>query len=593
MCTIRVTIWACLYAFHIVATAITTDERWFDSMTTIRVGMAQVNPTVGDLDGNAELVKSIMSKAEDLGLDLLAFPEMVITGYPPLDLLPPKEIRTQSGDLPAGPLGFISKNRSLTERLAEQAPRLISILGFVDHDRSDIYNAAAVCHNGKIGQVVRKTLLPTYDVFDELRYFKPAARNDPTTVTVAGNQVRLGVSICEDLWDEELRYERHVIGDLVQKGADIIVNINASPFYMGKRLVREKLLKSKATALKRPFFYVNMVGGQDELVFDGESLAVDSRGELVGIGKAFEEDLVIVDLELRSGTAPTIQSPPYDKEQSVFMALVLGVRDYFRKTGFKKAVIGLSGGIDSALTAAIAVEALGQENIVGVSMPSRFSSDHSKRDAESLSRNLGITYLTIPIDELFKVYERTLESTFEKRPVDATEENIQARIRGNILMALSNKFGYLVLTTGNKTELALGYCTLYGDMSGGLAVIGDVSKSEVYALAEFYNRRRRFEAIPKRSITKIPSAELKPDQYDPFDYSVVSPLVDEIIENRRSVKELVALGYDPSLAGEMLSRVRSAEYKRRQAAPSIKITRKAFGIGWRMPIVNRLREEQL
>jgi NAD+ synthase (glutamine-hydrolysing) len=591
--TFCVTIWACLYAFHIVATAITTDDCWFDSMTTIRVGMAQVNPTVGDLDGNAELIKSFMSKAEDLGLDLLAFPEMVITGYPPLDLLPPKEIRTQSGDLPAGPLEFISKNRSLTERLSEQAPRLISILGFVDHDRSDIYNAAAVCHNGKIVQVVRKTLLPTYDVFDELRYFKPAARNDPTTVIVAGNQVRLGVSICEDLWDEELRYERHVIGDLVQKGADIVVNINASPFYVGKRLVREKLLKSKATALKRPFFYANMVGGQDELVFDGESLAVDSRGELVGIGKAFEEDLVIVDLELRLGTAQTIQSRPYDNEQSVFMALVLGVRDYFRKTGFKKAVIGLSGGIDSALTAAIAVEALGQENTVGVSMPSRYSSDHSKRDAESLSRNLGITYLTIPIDEVFKAYERTLEDTLEKRPVDVTEENIQARIRGNILMALSNKFGYLVLTTGNKTELALGYCTLYGDMSGGLAVIGDVSKSEVYALAEFYNRRRGFEAIPKCSITKIPSAELKPDQYDPFDYSVVSPLVDEIIENRRSVKELAGLGYDPSLAEEILSRVRSAEYKRRQAAPSIKITRKAFGIGWRMPIVNRSREEQL
>jgi NAD+ synthase (glutamine-hydrolysing) len=555
--------------------------------------MAQVNPTVGDLDGNAELVRSFMSKAEDLGLDLLAFPEMVITGYPPLDLLPPKEIRTQSGELPAGPLEFISKNRSLTQRLAEQAPRLISILGFVDHDRSDIYNAAAVCHNGKIVQVVRKTLLPTYDVFDELRYFKQAARNDPTTVTVAGNQVGLGVSICEDLWDEELRYERHVIGDLVQKGADIIVNVNASPFYAGKRLVREKLLKSKATALKRPFFYVNMVGGQDELVFDGESLAVDSRGELVGIGKAFEEDLVIIDLELRPGTAPTIQSPPYDKEQSVFMALVLGVRDYFRKTGFKRAVIGLSGGIDSALTAAIAVEALGQENIIGVYMPSRYSSNHSKRDAESLSRNLGITYLTIPIDDVFRAYERTLEGTFEKCPVDVTEENIQARIRGNILMALSNKFGYLVLTTGNKTELALGYCTLYGDMSGGLAVIGDVSKSEVYALAEFYNRRRGFEAIPKCSITKIPSAELKPDQYDPFDYSVVSPLVDEIIENRRSVKELAGLGYDPSLAEEMLSRVRSSEYKRRQAAPSIKITRKAFGIGWRMPIVNRSRDEQL
>jgi len=562
-------------------------------MTTIRVGMAQVNPTVGDLDANAQLVKSFMRKAEELSVDLLAFPEMVITGYPPLDLLPPKEIRTQNGDLSAGPLEFISKNRSLTERLAEQAPGVVFILGFVDHDQSDIYNAAAVCHNGKVVQVVRKTLLPTYDVFDELRYFKPAARNDPTTVTIAGNQVRLGVSICEDLWDEELRYERHVIGDLVQKGADIIVNINASPFYVGKRLVREKLLKSKATALKRPFFYVNMVGGQDELVFDGESLAVDSRGELAGIGKAFEEDLVIVDLELRPGTAATIQSPPYDKEQSVFMALVLGVRDYFRKTGFKKGVIGLSGGIDSALTAAMAVEALGRENVVGVSMPSRYSSDHSKRDAESLSKNLGITYLTIPIDEIIKAYERTLEEPFEKRSADVTEENIQARIRGNILMALSNKFGYLVLTTGNKTELALGYCTLYGDMSGGLAVIGDVSKSEVYALAEYYNRRRGFEAIPKSSIAKIPSAELKPDQYDPFDYAVVSPLVDEIIENRRSVKELASLGYDPKLAEEMLIRIRSAEYKRRQAAPSIKITRKAFGIGWRMPIVNRSRGEQL
>jgi NAD+ synthase (glutamine-hydrolysing) len=490
-------------------------------------------------------------------------------------------------------LEFISRNRVLTQRLAEQATELISVLGFVDHDQSDIYNAAAVCQNGKIVQVVHKTLLPTYDVFDELRYFKPAARNDPTTVIVAGKHIKLGVSICEDLWDEELRYERHVTGDLVQRGADIIVNINASPFYVGKRLVREKLLKSKATALKRPFFYVNMVGGQDELVFDGESLAVDSRGELVGIGKPFEEDLAVVDLELRPGTAPAVKSPPYNKEESVFMALVLGVRDYFRKTGFKKGVIGLSGGIDSALTAAIAVEALGRENVVGVSMPSRYSSDHSRRDAESLSQNLGIAYLTIPIDEIFKAYESILEQPFDKRSADVTEENIQARIRGNILMAFSNKFGYLVLNTGNKTELALGYCTLYGDMSGGIAVIGDVSKSEVYALAEYYNRRRGFQAIPKSSITKIPSAELKPDQYDPFDYSVVSPLVDEIIENRRSIKELAGLGYNSKLAEEILSRIRSAEYKRRQAAPSIKISRKAFGIGWRMPIVNRSREEEL
>jgi len=553
--------------------------------------MAQVNATVGDLDGNAERVRSFMKRAMELDVDLLAFPEMVITGYPPLDLLPPREIRTENGDLPSGPFRFIASNRILTEQLAQESRKQVSVFGFVDHDHSNIYNAAAICQNGKIIQVVHKTLLPTYDVFDESRYFKPAARNEPTTITIAGEQVRLGVTICEDLWDEELRYERHVIGDLVQKGAEVIVNINASPFYVGKRLVREKLLKSKATKLKRPFFYVNMVGGQDELVFDGESLGVGSRGELVGIGKSFEEDLVVVKIDIKSGTAPEVKPPSYNKEELVFMALALGVRDYFRKTGFKKAVIGLSGGIDSALTAAIAVEALGQESVIGVSMPSRYSSDHSKRDAESLSRNLGITFMTIPIDDALKAYERTLEQPFEKQPPDVTEENIQARIRGNILMALSNKFGDLVLTTGNKTELALGYCTLYGDMSGGLAVIGDVSKSQVYSLAEYYNHRRGSDVIPRSSITKVPSAELKPAQYDPFDYSVVSPLVDEIIENRRSIEELVSLGYDPNLVKDILDRIRSAEYKRRQAAPSIKISRKAFGIGWRMPIVNRSREE--
>ncbi len=562
-------------------------------MTNLRVGMAQVNPTVGDLDGNAELVESFMKRAEDLKVDILAFPEMVITGYPPLDLLPPREIRTQNGELPSGPMKFIERNRVLTERLSEQSRRLTSVIGFVDHDRSNIYNAAAVCQAGKIIQVVQKTLLPTYDVFDELRYFQPATSNEPITLTLAGKRLTLGVSICEDLWDEELRYPRRVIEELVRKGAEVIVNINASPFYAGKRLVREKLLKSKATALKRPFFYVNMVGGQDELVFDGESLAVDSRGILVGIGRQFEEDLIVIDLELESGTAPAASPTPYNREESVFMALVLGVCDYFRKTDFKKAVIALSGGIDSSLTAVIAVEALGGENVVGVYMPSRYSSDHSRRDAEVLARNLGITCLTIPIDEVFNAYEKTFEKTFEGRPADVTEENIQARIRGNILMALSNKFGYLVLTTGNKTELALGYCTLYGDMSGGLAVIGDVSKSGVYALAEYYNHRRGFEAIPKSSIMKIPSAELKPDQYDPFDYAIVSPLVDEIVENRRSVKELTKMGYGPKLVDDIIRRIRSAEYKRRQAAPSIKITRKAFGIGWRMPIVNRSREEYL
>jgi NAD+ synthase (glutamine-hydrolysing) len=561
-------------------------------MMNLRVGMAQVNPTVGDLDGNAELVESYMRKAEDAKIDLLVFPEMVITGYPPLDLLPPREIRTAEGDLPGGPLKFIAENKLLTEQLAQQAPRLVLVFGFVDHDRTNIYNAAAVCHAGRIVRTVHKTLLPTYDVFDELRYFQPATRNEPITITTEQGRLTLGVSICEDLWDEELRYSHHVVGELVQKGAEIIVNINASPFYSGKRLVREKLLRSKATALKRPLFYVNMVGGQDELVFDGESLAVDSRGELVGIGRRFQEDLVIVDLIKESGTAQTVVPPAYDRNETIFSALVLAVRDYFRKTGFKKAVIGLSGGIDSSLTAAIAVEALGRENVVGVYMPSRYSSDHSRRDAVTLSENLGIAYLVIPIDEVFTAYEHTLQGTFEGRAHDATEENIQARIRGNILMALSNKFGHLVLTTGNKTELALGYCTLYGDMSGGLAVIGDVSKSEVYALAEYYNHRRRFEAIPRSSIEKIPSAELKPDQFDPFDYKIVSPLVDEIIENRRSFNELIDMGYDAKLVDDILSRIRSCEYKRWQAAPAIKITRKAFGIGWRMPIVNHFREHE-
>jgi NAD+ synthase (glutamine-hydrolysing) len=321
-------------------------------------------------------------------------------------------------------------------------------------------------------------------------------------------------------------------------------------------------------------------------------LAVDSRGELIAIGKRFEEDLVVVDLDIDSGTAQPVDAPPYDQNEAIFGALVLGVRDYFRKTGFRKAVIGLSGGIDSCLVAAIAAEALGQENVVGVSMPSRYSSDHSKRDAETLAKNLGISFLVIPIDETMNAYQKILARAFEGHPADVTEENVQARIRGNVLMALSNKFGYLVLNTGNKTELALGYCTLYGDMSGGLAAIGDVSKSEVYALAEYYNRRKGFDAIPRSSITKIPSAELKPDQYDPFDYGVVSPLVDEMIENRRSLEELGKMGYDPQLLGDTIRRIRSAEYKRRQAAPAIKITRKAFGIGWRMPIVNRFEEEK-
>ena len=554
--------------------------------------MAQVNLTVGDLDGNANLIASYMKKASDHKIDILVFPEMAITGYPPLDLLPPKEVRTATGEFPSGPLKFLERNRSLCNYLAKQTSEAVSIFGFVDYDEAAIYNAAAICQRSRIVQVVHKRLLPTYDVFDELRYFQPATESIPTVISVLGKRLVVGVSICEDLWDDELHYKHQVVADLVRKGADIIININASPFYAGKRLVREKLLKSKATTLKRPFFYVNMVGGQDELVFDGESLAVDSRGELIGIGKRFEEDLIMVDLKIEDGTAESVLPSPCNKDDAIFNALVLGVRDYFRKTGFKKALIGLSGGIDSSLTAAIAVEALGRQNVLGMYMPSRYSSDHSKRDAENLCKNLGIPLTMVPIEGIFKVYEKTLEDELKESPPDVTEENIQARIRGNILMALSNRFNYLVLTTGNKTELALGYCTLYGDMSGGLAVIGDVSKSEVYELAKYYNRRREFEAIPKGALEKIPSAELRPDQYDPFEYKIVSPLVDEIVENRRSSEELVAMGYESLLVSDILRRVRMAEYKRWQAAPALKITKKAFGIGWRMPIVNKYREYQ-
>jgi NAD+ synthase (glutamine-hydrolysing) len=335
-----------------------------------------------------------------------------------------------------------------------------------------------------------------------------------------------------------------------------------------------------------------MVGGQDELVFDGESLAVDSRGQLIGIGKQFDEDLVIVDVQLPNGTSTraAIDLPAYSREGEMFNALVLGVRDYFRKTGFKRALVGLSGGIDSSLVAAIATTALGKENVTGVSMPSKYSSDHSKDDAGTLAENLGIELVVIPIDRVFSSYLDQLSPSFKGMPPNVAEENIQARIRGNVLMALSNKFGDLVLATGNKTELALGYATLYGDMSGGLEVIGDVSKMEVYALARYYNNKARKQVIPERCFVKIPSAELRPDQYDPFDYAVVSPLVDEIIENRLTRPELIAKGYDARVVEDTLRRIRNAEYKRHQAAPAIKITKKAFGLGWKMPIVNKFSE---
>ncbi len=552
-----------------------------------RIAMAQVNATVGDLRGNVRLILESIRKAERSGADLVAFPEMTITGYPPLDLLPPRETRAPAGKRKPEQEEFVRLNKQLLLDLAEEVESITAVVGFVDYDDYNLYNAAAIINEGRVQEIVYKTLLPTYDVFDELRYFTPALVNNPITVELHGQQVSLGTSICEDIWDEELGYGVKVVDALGQQGARLVVNLNASPFHGKIRETRLRILKRKATRLGVPVFYVNLVGGQDELVFDGESLAVDAKGRLIGIGKQFEEDLVIVDVDDQGVGVRHITEPVADEDQEMFNAVVLGVRDYFSKTGFKKALIGLSGGIDSSLAAVIAATALGRENVTGVSMPSRFSSDHSKGDARTLAENLGIEFLSIPIEPIFTAYLDQLKPHFRGQPPDVAEENLQSRIRGNILMALSNKFGGLVLATGNKTELALGYATLYGDMSGGLEVIGDVSKMEVYALARYYNKNLERPVIPENCFSKIPSAELRPDQFDPFDYAVVSPLVDDVIENRLSRSELIEKGYPEAAVDDSLRRIRNAEYKRRQAAPAIKITRKAFGLGWKMPIVNK------
>ena len=552
-----------------------------------QVAMAQINPTVGDLEGNARIITEYARKAAENGADLVAFPEMAMTGYPPLDLLPPREIRPPSGNRKPEQEDFVRLNKQYVYDLAKEIGSITAVVGFVDYDETNLFNAAAVIDHGKVKKIIYKTLLPTYDVFDEQRYFTPALVNSPVKIHIQDQEIALGASVCEDIWDEAVGYGVKVVDALAEHGARLVVNINASPFHHGMRETRLNILKRKAKRLGVPIFYVNMVGGQDELVFDGESLALDGKGRLIGIGKQFEEDLIIIEIDTHHET-PETTMPSRLAEQEMFDALVLGVRDYFRKTGFGHAYIGLSGGIDSSLVAVIAVTALGKENVTGVSMPSRYSSGHSKSDARLLAENLGIEFLTIAIEPIFVSYLEQLKSPFKERPADVAEENLQSRIRGSLLMALSNKFGGLVLATGNKTELALGYATLYGDMSGGLEVIGDVSKTEVYALSRYYNQRAGRTMIPESCFSKIPSAELKPDQFDPFDYAMVSPLADDIIENRLSRTELLRKGYDERVVDDCLRRVRFAEYKRRQAAPVIKITKKAFGLGWKMPIVNKL-----
>ncbi len=556
----------------------------------MKIAMAQINPTVGDLEGNAETIRCYIRESKKKEANLVAFPELAVTGYPPQDLLYEDS--------------FVRKNKELLEKIIKESTGITTVIGFVDYDQgrrgSDgtivKYNSAAVIKDGKIVGVQHKTLLPTYDVFDEDRYFTPAIEH---RVFEFGN-ARIGVEICEDLWDEG--YEVKVTKILADKGANLVLNISASPFYAGKLFVRQKMLREKAKENKVTIFYVNCVGGQDELVFDGQSLAVDKWGNLIAMGKQFEEDLVVIDIALERGVSESVALPTYRRDQEMFNAIVLGMRDYFRKTGFKKALVGMSGGIDSSLTTCLAVEALGKENVIGVSMPSKFSSEHSKTDSQKLAENLGICFVKFSVQDIVNAYHKTLENPLEevrkhfdtKKETDdqVADENIQPRTRGNCLMDISNRLKdlkILVVNTGNKTELALGYCTLYGDMTGGIGALGDVSKLEVYELARYMNEKSGREIIPKNVFKKKPSPELKEGQFDPFDFDVVSPLVDEIIENRRSKQELVDMGYPKGIVEDTYTRVRNAEYKRWQAVPCIKITHKAFGIGWKMPIVNKYR----
>ena len=545
----------------------------------MKIALAQLNPTIGDIAGNVRRILNAYERAVDAGADLVVTPELSILGYPPKDLLLK----------PA----FVADNLAAFNRIVSEVGSTALLVGFVDRHEGPrgrpLHNAAALVADGQVLARKYKALLPTYDVFDELRYFEPG--RGPEVVPFKGQNV--GLSICEDIWIEEEAgpesrfYHKNPIAEIVKAGADVIFNISASPFVVGKFQRRLALVRAQATKYKRPVVYVNQVGGNDQLIFDGASFAMDAAGRVIGQCKAFEEDLGFV--EIPGGVATAAAAPPSDVE-SVRRALVLGIRDYMRKVGFKDAVLGLSGGIDSSLTAALAAEAIGAEHVLGVAMPSRYSSDHSLADARELARNLGIRFLEVPIDGPHRALETALAEAFKGRQPDVTEENIQARVRGTILMALSNKFGHLVLSTGNKSEVAVGYCTLYGDMAGGLAVISDVPKTMVYEVSRQVNAGWPKPVIPERVFTKPPSAELRPNQTDQDSlppYDVLDAILDLYVREERSPDEIVKAGFDPEVVAKVIRLVDRNEYKRQQAAPGLKVTSRAFGFGRRMPIAQR------
>ncbi|MCF7822882.1 MAG: NAD+ synthase [Candidatus Marinimicrobia bacterium] len=543
--------------------------------SSLKIAIAQLNPTVGALSENTHKALEVMQRMDAAGNDLLVFPEMFIPGYPAQDLILEHH--------------FVKENQKMVDRLAKASGEMVTLIGAIHFDGQDTYNGVAILQHGKLLQWVHKSLLPTYDVFDEWRYFKPARDNRPVSITFRhGQTLRLGIHICEDLWDENIDYKIcNILGDA---GVDLFVNLSASPFVTNKYKERSRLIINKVSQYHKPYVYVNLIGGQDQLVFDGMSMIADSLGNWIHVSPQFKESICQHELIMDSTGQDIVSIPEIPREEQVFNGLVLGVHDYFKKTNHSKAVLGLSGGIDSAVTAAIAVEALGAENILGIAMPSKYSSDHSVTDAKQLAENLGVHYHEVPIGEIFDSFQETFQETTGAPLSGLSEENLQARIRGNILMSFSNRDGSLLLTTGNKTEIALGYCTLYGDMSGGLAVISDIGKRMVYSLANYYNDIHNDILIPKNTIDKVPSAELRENQVDPFDYEVVAPLVNSIIEEHSDIDTLVAKGWDKELVEDILQKVRLNEYKRQQMPPGIRVTSKAFGIGRRMPIVNQYHQ---
>jgi len=562
----------------------------------MKIAIAQLNPIIGAITDNAQQILNAAKQASDLGVRLLLTPELSLCGYPPRDLLLDPS--------------FVEAMATTLQQLAKDLPPNLAVLvGTVEPNPKayttggkSLFNSIAWLEQGKVQQIFHKRLLPTYDVFDEDRYFEPGLQPNFFTLTLEKgeslNKVKIGVTICEDLWNDEefwgkVSYNVNPITDLARLGVDLVVNLSASPYSVGKQLLREAMLRHSATRFNQPIIYANQVGGNDDLIFDGNSFALNRTGEVVCRACGFETDLVLVDFDAETGdfasVQPTSVTPlPDCEEAEIWSALVLGVRDYAQKCGFSKVAIGLSGGVDSALVAAIAASALGAENVLGVLMPSPYSSDHSVTDALALADRIGIKTHTLPIGPLMQAYDKNLEDLFAGTEFGIAEENIQSRIRGNLLMAIANKFGYLLLSTGNKSEMAVGYCTLYGDMNGGLAAIADVPKTRVYSLCKWLNRNG--EIIPDRILTKAPSAELKPGQVDQDSlppYDILDDILQRLIHDRQLPAQIVAAGHDPDVVKRVIKMVSRAEFKRRQAPPGLKITDRAFGTGWRMPIASK------